>query len=228
MAAVLACGKDALLSHRSAADLWGLRIAGHRIEVTVPHARPRRQGILVHRTRAIPPADRVLRDSIPITSLGRTLVDLADVVTRARLERAFDDAERLGILNVAEVHPIPGRAGTNAITSLVTERRMVPETKSELERRFAAFIREEGLPWPVFNTLVEGFEVDVLWREQKLIVELDSWEYHRTRKAFEDDRAKEPILRLAGYEVIRVTSHRLTHDRATLLAQITAFLERRA
>ena len=226
MAAVLACGERAVLSHRSAGDLWGLRTGGSRTEVTVPRGRHGPQGIQVHETRRIPPA--TTRDNIPLTTLGRTLVDLADVVSRPRLERAFDDAERLQILDVNAIHPIPGRMGTKAITALITERRIIPETKSELERRFAEFIREAGLPWPVFNTLVEEIEVDVLWRDQRLVVELDSWEYHRTRKAFEDDRAKEPILRLAEYNIIRVTSRRLTDDRPALLAQIRTFLDRGA
>jgi very-short-patch-repair endonuclease len=225
MAGVLACGPGAALGYRSAGQLWGLRTAGHRIEVVVPMSgRLGPRGLVVHRTRRVPPATRV--EGIPVTTLGRTLVDLADVVSSRRLERALEDAERLRILNVSDIHPIPGRRGEANVRALLAQNRAPAETKSELERRFARFLRDHGLPWPVFNTLVAGIEVDVLWREQRVVVELDSWEYHgRARKPFEDDRDKDIRLLLAGYRTIRVTSRKLDRP-AELAAQLRELLSR--
>jgi hypothetical protein len=216
MAAVLACGDGALLSHRSAGRLWGLGFDFWKVEVT---GRGGPGPIIVHRTRRPPPPTK--RDGIPVTSLGRTLVDLADVVTATRLERAFADAERLGILNINDVRPIPGRRG------LAVD--LVPgETKSELERRFARFLLDHGFPRPVFNTLAEGIEVDAFWREQRVIVEIDSWEYHgKARKPFEDDRDKSNRLQLADYRVIRVTSRMLDRP-AELALQLQTLLSRPA
>jgi very-short-patch-repair endonuclease len=141
--------------------------------------------------------------------VGRTLVDLAQVVSADRLERAFADAERLRILDLSDVHPIPGRKGEANLRRVLAGLRSA-DTQRGLEQRFAAFLRDYGFPWPTFNTLVEGILVDVFWPEHMLIVELDSYEYHgRARKPFEDDRAKSNALQLAGYRVIRVTSRML-------------------
>jgi very-short-patch-repair endonuclease len=176
----------------------------------------------VHETRRVPPAKEI--EELPVTTVGRTLVDLAGVVSASRLERAFEDAERLRILDVADIDPIPGRTGEANIRALIIEHRTVGETKEELERRFAAFIRGEGLPWPVFNTLVEGIYVDVLWREARVVVELDSYEYHgKARKPFENDRDKDIRLLVAGYTPIRVTSRKLDR-REELRAQLGALL----
>lgn len=142
-------------------------------------------------------------DGISVTTLGRTLVDLADVLSETRLERAFADAEPLRVLNLGDIEPIPGRPGAARLRRVMAGL-LSADTKSELERRFAAFLRDSGLPWPVFNTLVEGIEVDVLWRDQRVVVELDSYEYHgRARMPFEEDREKDIRFQLAGYTVIR-------------------------
>jgi hypothetical protein len=203
MAAVLACGAGAALSHRAAGQLHGLR-TGSWIEVTIPRGRHGPRGIRLHETRRPPPTAEV--DGIPVTSLGRTLVDLADVVSRTRLEGAFADAERLRILDLREVQPIRGRRGTRNLEAVLGTL-MTADTEPGLERRFAAFLRDFGLPWPLFNVLVEGILVDAFWPGPKVIVELDSYEYHgKARKPFEDDRGKSNALQLAGYTVIRVTS----------------------
>jgi very-short-patch-repair endonuclease len=214
MAAVLACGDRAALSYRAAGQLWGLR-TGSWIEVTVPRGQPGPRGLGIHQTRRLPPT--VINEGIRVTTLGRTLVDLADVLSASRLEAAFADAERLRLLDLADIRPIPGRRGEGNLTRVLAGL-LSAETKSELERRFAVFLRDYGLPWPVFNTLVDGIEVDVLWPDRRLIVELDSYEYHgRARKPFEDDRDRDIRLQLAGYTVIRVTSRKL--DRQGELAQ---------
>jgi very-short-patch-repair endonuclease len=204
MAAVLACGDGALLSHRSAGRLWGLGFDFWKVEVT---ARGGPTPVVVHRTRRPPPG--TTRDAIPVTGLGRTLVDLADVVSATRLERAFADAERLSLLDMRDVQPIDGRRGSANLLRVLAGLRP-GETLSELEFRFKQFLRDYGLPWPLFNTLVEGILVDAFWPDQMLVVELDSYEFHgKARKPFEDDREKSNRLQLAGYKVIRVTSRML-------------------
>jgi very-short-patch-repair endonuclease len=220
MAAVLACGDRALLSHRSAGWLWGLRFDYWRVEVTAAGGP---KPIVVHRTRRHPSG--TTRDAIPVTSLGRTLVDLADVVTTSRLERAFEDAERLELLDVADVQPIAGRRGLSRLQEVLASLRP-GETKSEMERRFKQFLRDEGFPWPLFNTLVEGILVDAYWPDQALIIELDSWEFHgKARKPFEDDREKSNRLQLAGYRVMRITS-RMLDQPDELAAQLALALSR--
>ena len=211
MAAVLACGSHALLSHRSAGEVWGLRFDYWKIEVA---ARGGPKPIVVHRTRRAAPA--AIRRGIPVTGLGRTLVDLADVVTVNRLERAFEDAERLEILDLAAVQPIAGRRGLGNLQRVLAGLRP-GETKSEMERRFKQFLRDEGFLWPLFNHLVEGILVDVYWPQYKLVIELDSWDFHgKARKPFEDDRAKSNELQLKRYRILRVTSRML--DRPDELA----------
>ena len=220
MAAVLACGDGALLSHRSAAWLWGLRLDHWKIEVT---ARSGPKPIVVYRTRR--PAPAAIRDSVPVTGLGRTLVDLADVVSATRLERAFEDADRLQLLNLADVQPIPGRRGTANLRRVLAGLRP-GETRSELEHRFKRFLRDYGFPWPVFNALVDGMLVDAYWPAHQIIVELDSWEFHgKARRPFEEDRAKSNRLQLKDYKILRVTSRMLDHpdelaaDLATALSR---------
>jgi hypothetical protein len=219
MAAVLASGQDAVLSHRDPAALWGLMlIGGTRIDVTVvARGRAQPEGIVLHQVRALAPADRATREGIPVTSLARTLLDIAETEPARTLRRAWDHAERLRVLDVRAVkdtcHRSPGRRGLKPLRALLADQtRYAPETKRELEALFVDFCREQRLPLPACNALVEGFEVDALWPAQRLIVELDSWEFHRGRKAFERDRERDAILQAAGYRVIRITWRRLTEE----------------
>lgn len=211
MAAVLACGRDAVLSHRCAADLWNLRVGGTRLEVSVAGARRRRSGsILVYQPRNLPPQDRTEIDGIPITSLARTLVDLAAVVDSRRLGRAFEEAERIGELDLRTVNDVlarsPNRKGTGNVRALLAERRPTTDTREGLERDFADIVREAGLPAPAYNVLVEGFLVDAAWMPQRLIVEIDSWAFHdKTRHNFENERARHTALQLKGWTVVRLT-----------------------
>ena len=212
MAAVLACGDGALLSHRSAAFLWNLRAGGTRIEVTVPAAgRTAPQRVLLHRTRRFHPDDRTIIDGIPITSLARTLVDLAAVVDRRRFERAFEEAERIGKLDVRALSEAldrcPNRSGTGVVRALIAESRMPAETRPGLERQFIERIRDAGLPMPACNVPIEGYVVDAVWPEARLIVELDSFAFHdRTRRSFESDRRRRTKLKLAGWHLVELTS----------------------
>jgi very-short-patch-repair endonuclease/predicted transcriptional regulator of viral defense system len=232
MAAVLACGPGALLSHRDAAELWGLlRHASSKIHVTVPgRARHGSAGIVIHRPRSLHPEDRAVCEGIPVTSVARTLLDLAAVVPFRQLVRTVEQAERLELFDLRAVESLlarsHGRAGVRALRAAIPEaaRDVVHWTASDLEREFLGLCREAALPEPAVNLWVEGFEVDAVWPAQKLVVELDSWEYHRTRAAFERDRQRDSALQLAGYRVIRVTQRRIERETADLVSELRALL----
>lgn len=227
MAAVLACGPDALLSHRSAAALWGLT-GPRRGSVDVTSARGRgRPGIAVHEG-GIDADDRAVRDGIPVTSVARTLLDLADVVDRKSLERAFEEADRLGLLAFKAVEAVcargPGRRGLTPLRGLVAEARAPEESRTRLEERVLALCRDYDLPTPLTNVEVEGREVDAFWPAQKVMVEADSWAFHRHRSAFEDDRARDSTMQAEGYRVIRLTHRRLIKEPAKAAAQLRRVL----
>jgi very-short-patch-repair endonuclease len=230
LAAVLSCGDGAVLSHGSAAALWALLPArGTRIEVTVTGRLGGRPGIVIHRVRTLEREDRAQRDGVPVTSVARTLLDLAEVVTQDRLERAFEEAERLRLLDMNALRETAKRSfGCRALKrvhALLAREAAVPETRSELERRFAAFCRDAGLPTPAFNALVAGFEVDATWPGSHLVVELDGWDYHRTRAAFERDRARDAALLVSGHRVLRVTHRRMVAEPAAIAGAIRGLLE---
>jgi hypothetical protein len=231
MAAVLACGPDALLSHRSAAALWGLlSAAGSQVDVTAPGCRGRgRPGIALHRVRSLHADDRAIRESIPVTAPARTLLDLSEVLRPRRLTLAFEEAERLGLLDMRALHGLwersPGRRGLQPLGGLLSEGRDPPNTRSALERRFVELCRGENLPLPTLNAGVAGFEVDALWPDERLIVELDGYAFHRTRGAFERDRIRDADLQLAGYRVLRITSRRLEQEPAAVAETVRSLLD---
>jgi very-short-patch-repair endonuclease len=230
-AAVLAYREDALLSHRSAAALWGLaRRRSGIIDVTAAVGRQgvdRRTGIFVHRCK-LHPEDRAKRGGLAVTTVARTLFDFAEVVGFKHLESAWEEADRLGLLELREVERVCergyGRRALRPVRRLLTEARVATITRSPLEDDFAAFCRDRGLLAPSFNTTVLGFEVDALWPRQRLAAELDSWEFHGHRAAFERDRARDTTLQVAGYRIIRVTHRRLHGEADNLAAEIKALL----
>ena len=215
MAAVLASGDGALLSHRSAATLWNLRTGGTKIEVTAESSGRRGPaGLVLRETRHLHPSDRWEIDGIPITSLARTLVDLAAVVDRRRLERAFEEADRIGKLDLkkleAALDRARGKRGVKTLRRLIAEQRTAFDTRSDLERDLIAYLREHGLPLPQCNVLVEGYLVDAYWPDRRLVVELDGYAFHdRTHRSFDGDRERTVDLQLGGYTVVRLTSKTL-------------------
>jgi very-short-patch-repair endonuclease len=229
MAAVLSCGEAALLSHRSAGVLWGVApYAGPRIDVTAPCSRRRnRDRIVVYGCR-VHASDRGEREGIPVTSVARTLFDLAEIVDSRRLERAFETAERLRLLDLAAVeqviHRNPGRRALRPLLTLLPSLVPPPETRSHLERRFLDFCHDANLRTPTVNATVAGFEVDAFWPSHQLIVELDGYELHRTRAAFERDRVRDSVLQAAGYRILRLTSRRLTTEPAAIASLIRRLL----
>lgn len=218
MAATLACGPKAVLSHQSAAALWAIRpTAKARIDVTVPQQLRSRPGLHPH--RAVLPADEItVHDGIPTTTPARTLLDLAAVVPKQTLERALDEAEVLRLPGPNTlVDRYPRRRGTANLRALLLNARSPTLTRTDLEARFVTFLDEWGFDRPPINTIIEEYEVDAAWREARLIVELDGFEVHGTRAAFERDRARDRRLQAAGWRVVRITSRQL--DGSAELAQ---------
>jgi hypothetical protein len=231
LAAVRACGPEAVLSHRSAAALWGLLPdARAAIDVTVPGRTRRGSGeIVVHNVRRLHGDDRCRRENIPVTSLARTLLDLAGVVPPSRLARAIDAAERLRLFDLRAVDELcersRGRRGLRALNEAIRRHRpTAPLTRSELERRFVALCDQAGIPRPAMNLFVAGYEVDAAWLDDGLAVEVDSFEFHRTRAAFEADRRRDAALQRAGVRVLRVTDGRLNDDPAGVADDLCALL----
>lgn len=233
IAAVLACGPEAVLSHRSAAKLWGIRPDNRRrVDVTVPARGLRsRDGIQPHCVRRLDPRDVTKLDGIPVTTLPRTLLDLAEVAPKDHVVKAMTEAERRGIIDLhalqATMERSPGRRGLKPLRAILADVVIEPNTREEFEHRFFQVIREAGLPRPQVNVLVEGKLVDFYWPHANLIVELDSWKFHRHRKAFEDDREWSTVLTLADYRVIRITWRQLTKDPAKLVQRLRKLLNMR-
>jgi Transcriptional regulator, AbiEi antitoxin len=193
MAAVLACGRGAALSHRTAAAAHGLLTSAQtRIDVTVTRrVGLSRRGICVHRPTSLSAADLASARGIPCTSISRTLLDLASVLPRPALERACDQAELLRLLDMAAMDELlarsSGRRGVRVLRAVLAAGELgknIP--RSELETRFLALCRAAGVPAPAVNTWItvagEEMQVDFVWQAQRLVVETDGFRTHRTRK----------------------------------------------
>jgi very-short-patch-repair endonuclease len=225
MAAVLACGPRACLSHVSAARLWGLAPdddAGP-IHVRVPGGHGGdRTGIRVHSTEALAPDERRLINRIPVTAPGRTLLDMATVVSRTELEGAVARAERKGLIDrnglSALVEGSKGRQGTPALRGIVEAGAAF--TRSEAERRFLELVRKARLPPPESNVMVHGYEVDFFWRKERIVVEVDGYRYHSSRPTFESDRRRTAHLAAHGLQVIRLTWRQIAEEGAATAVQI--------
>ncbi len=213
LAAVLAAGPGALLSHREAAALHALRPANRTtVDVTVA-ARRRVPGILVHRVQRIDSTDATVVDGIPITTIARTLVDLAMVVPPQALRKSIEEAERSNRLDVraieAALERTRGRNGRGherikrALAELATTGTTM--TRSALEDQFLILLDAHHLSRPSMNASIDGIEVDAVWRDRQLVVELDGWAYHRTRQAFQRDRDRANDLTAKGWTVLRFT-----------------------
>jgi predicted transcriptional regulator of viral defense system len=229
VAAVRACGTGAVLSHRDAAALWDLhRHSSARFEVTVPFPSGVRttRRIRVHRTRR--PIETTTRHAIPVTTVARTLADLAEVVPRRALEKALEQAERLALLDVRAVDAIarahPGRRGPALLRRLVHRHDTQSTTRSELEDAFLELCDRHAIPRPAVNARVEGMEVDCVWPAARLVIELDSWAWHATRGAFRRDRTKSRQLTLLGWTVVRITDDEMEEDPAGVAAAVRALL----
>jgi hypothetical protein len=216
LAAVLASGPGAVLSHRSAAALWGMRpSAAARIDVTVARTSGFRStsAIAVHRPRL--PAAVVVRDAIPVTTPGRTLTDLATALPRRQLEKAAEMAEVLRL----HVEIDPNHPGAKRLAQVLDGHDLETMTRSGLEDAFLALCDRYEIPRPLVNHRVEGFEVDFCWPEQRLIVETDG-RHHTTRAAFESDRAQDALLTSIGWRVMRFTAKQVRRASAEVAALV--------
>jgi Protein of unknown function (DUF559) len=225
LAAVLACGPHALLSHAAAAVLWAIRRTSPRIDVTVPRSVGARPGIHVHRSRSVLPEDRAMIDAIPVTSAARTLVDLADVLSEQRLADAVHEAEVQRILDVRKVEAVlsrlPGRRGRHRLRRVLDAYGDGPPmTRNDAERAFLGLCADHAIPTPQSNVLVGGFEVDFHWPHARLVVELDGGATHQTQRAFREDRRRDRVLAVRGIQVLRVTWWDLVEDAAGVAATV--------
>jgi hypothetical protein len=219
VAVVLACGPDAVLSHESAAEFWGMRPHnGTFWSVTVPGDRGRRlKNVRAHQMK-LDPADVTFVDGIWVTTPARPLLDLAEVVGADQLPRALERAEELRLFDLRAIEAAmaraPGRRGLKPLDAALDLYRPGVVTRSELERRALDLVAAAGLPAPAANAEIAGIdgEVDLLWADRAVVVEIDSARYHSSRRAFERDRRKSAELTALGYRVIRVTDRQLTTE----------------
>lgn len=238
MAAVLACGPRAVLSHRSAAHAWALLHGeGVRVHVTTPdRGRTGPPGITVHRVRSLATADVTVLDGIPITTVARTILDLAGTEPEDRVARAIHEAEVQRVFDGRALQATLARANGRKGIAVVRAALADPaagRTRTEIERRFLTLCRDAGLPQPRINAnvavpgAVVPYEVDALWPGQRLIAELDGEAVHRTRRRFRSDRARDAALAAEGYQVIRFTWDRITAQPRAVAAQLSAILAAR-
>lgn len=223
LAAVLSCGPGAVLSHRAAGGLWGfIRSATARREVTAPRSKTGPNGLLVHRSRRLDPDDRALVDAVPVTSVARTLVDLADVLSERKLADAVHEAEVLRLFDLRKIQEaqarVPGRTGRHRLKRVLAAYEPPRLTRNEAERRFLALIQSHSLPQPRTNELLHGYEVDFHWPAKDLVVELDGAAAHHTRRAFVNDRRRDRALAKQGIQVLRVTAGDLEGGAADIAA----------
>ncbi|MGB6424491.1 MAG: type IV toxin-antitoxin system AbiEi family antitoxin domain-containing protein [Solirubrobacterales bacterium] len=232
-AARLFVGADAVFSHEVAGQLRGIQARGTApITLTTPRKLASRPGLRIH--HSLLPADEVsLLDGLPVTVVSRTLLDLAGVLTPRRLQRALEECERLWIGGGLGVEALlgryPGRRGAGTLRrALATWSPGASWTRSELEERFICFLDGQGLPRGETNARVqtaqESFECDVVWSQQRLIVERDGLSVHRGDLAFERDTAKRRALSAAGWTVVVITWRALHEQSEALAAELAALL----
>jgi len=235
MAAVLASGPGALLSHHTAAALWGIRgSSGGAIHVTVPHKSTSTKRIRRHFS-IVPPDERTVEEGIPVTSVHRTIFDLAAAASADEVAAMIKEAEylnrwdRLSLPDLLKRYP--GKGGSRKIRSALQRITEEPpcRQRSKLKERFAPFLRRHSLSLPRFNDWIllgsKRYRVDCHWPQLRLIVELDGWEGHSTRSAFQDDRARDRALHAAGYSVIHLTWAQLDSEPTEVAADLRRLLQ---
>jgi very-short-patch-repair endonuclease len=228
MAAVLACGTRTALSHGSAAYLYGIvpRPEGD-VHVTGPERRGRR-GIRLHRS-PLTPQDATRSHGVPVIRPARTLVDMAAGADPLLVERAMEDALRRKLVSrsVLAAEAARRRPGSAAIRELLALERAPALTRSEAERRLLALIRAAGLPTPELNVRLLGLDVDMFWRRQRLVVEVDGFAYHSGRAAFERDRMRDARLTASGLRVMRITWRQISARPHAVVARLAEALAQR-
>jgi very-short-patch-repair endonuclease len=232
LAAVLACGPGAVLSHSSAAAHWGLlHTAAARVDVTAPRGRHGARGIRLHRTRSLDARDTTTHDGIPITTVARTLLDVAATTQPHHLERALAQAEHLRLYDHRAITDVLARAnGHRGRAALKQATAREPNwTASDLEAHFLKLVRDAGLPEPFANHPLNAPDhghcrPDFHWPAHRIIVETDGWETHGTRAAFKADRRKDAALSAAGWHVLRFSWDDVRYEPATVIRRLRATL----
>ena len=233
--AVAAVGDGAVLSHRSAAALWGLAEDGRvTIEVTLPGRRTRRRhrAIEIHSGTSLVEADLAKLTGIPCTTVSRTLLDCASALGQRKLERAIDRAEELRLFDLGALEALlarnRGRRGAALLAAALTDYTGPTSTCSVAEEMLLAAIRDRGLPPPKVNTWLplasDGYRPDFLWRDEGLIVEVDGRRYHARRRAFDHDRRHDRQLALVGFETRRYAASEVLRGAHQVVREIEAFL----
>lgn len=237
LAAVLAVGPGAVLSHRDAGALHGLRDGGGvRIDVSTPAERRSTERIRVHGRRRLDPQDVTTVEGIPVTTVSRTLVNLGEVLAPDAVRKALSEAERQRTLDVKGIEEALGRLRGRRGRSLAAVRAALRDlsdhgatlTRSPLEDRLLPLLDAHALPRPATNVYVEGYEWDAVWATARLAVELDGWDAHKTRRAFQHDRTKANALTGAGWTVLRYTHDDLVRRPEVVVAGVRNGLSRAA
>jgi hypothetical protein len=232
LASVLAVGPGSLLSYWSAAWLWGILNTSPRpFHVTAPCPRRLRDRtpVKVHRARNLVDSDRALLEQIPVTNLARTLLDLAEVLKPERLAKALEQAEKSKQFDFFEVLAVCDRSrahrGSKRLRAALGAHRSPDRVlRSDLERDFLALVEAAGLPLPATNYFLGRYELDAYWSEARFAVELDTFETHGSRRAFETDRERDAILLEEGIRTIRVTDRQLERQPDEIVRRLSVFL----
>jgi very-short-patch-repair endonuclease/predicted transcriptional regulator of viral defense system len=229
MAAVLACGGTAVVSHASAAELLRLPLerSTHPVEVYVLRGyRAPSAELRVHRVLRKPESTRV--EGIPVTTVGRTLLDLAGCCTERAAEQALAHALRQRLVSTSALRRLlerhPTRRGARLLRALLLAAGGPALTRSQAEELLLALVRRGGLPPPEVNARIAGMEVDFLWRAARLVVEVDGYAYHSSARAFEQDRKRDATLLGLGYRVLRVTWRQLRDEPDAVLVRLIQLL----
>jgi very-short-patch-repair endonuclease len=223
MAAAFSYGRGSALSHRAGGAVWQLGPwPSGVIDVSMTRNAKPREGTRFHRVRHL---EVVIHDGFPVTTPMRTLADLAATEPEPRVERAYEQADRLHLLDVVALEAeCAGRRGSRLLRRLIAEGREAPPAKNELERALVSLCRDYDIPLPSQNVVVHGLEVDAYWPEAPLVVELDGWEWHRTRAAFENDRRRDARLARHGIPTLRFSWRQMTRERGSAAGAIRAGL----
>jgi very-short-patch-repair endonuclease len=232
-AALLACGHPAFVSSCSALHLWEvIKTPPREVHITaVGHHCRKRRGVQLHLTPTIDRRDLRTRRGLPVSSPSRALIEFAATALAVELDDAVAEARALKLVRPGELEAALDRAGrslgASRMRGFLREEDGPGITRSKAERRFRRYLREARLPEPKTNVPLHGVNADFLWEDEKVILEVDSWQFHGHRRAFENDRKKDMILRDAGYVVIRITWRQFTEELLALIAHIARALDRR-
>ncbi|MGZ4169545.1 MAG: DUF559 domain-containing protein [Solirubrobacteraceae bacterium] len=229
-AALLHVGDNAVLSHESAAAVWGLAAIPSFVAITLINRNVKSQpGLRLHRVKALDTRDVIIHKGFPVTAPARTLIDCA---TNSNIHRLLNEARVLGLVTDAKIHAAiercPGRKGVGPLRQLLSDRYERGYSRSSAERLLRRLVKAGGLDPPMYNTYVLTFEVDAVWPQQRVVVEVDGYGAHGHRVAFERDRKRDQTLVGAGYLVVRTTWRQLVHEPMAVAVAIAKALTLRA